>query len=81
MVAAKSGGVSSNLLPLESVSTFPTQTFPPIASSSHSLELCASPHMLILMAHLNQLYRTALSGMLPFEGDYNSSKIVNKQNC
>ena len=77
LVAEKYGGVYWNLFPLDFVSAFPIQTFSPIVYSSYSLGFCASSHMLVLMAQPNQLYRTALSGMLPC--DYSSAKCVNNK--
>ena len=79
MVVEKSGGVSWNLLPLDSVSAFLIQTFSPIESSSYSLGFCALSHMSVRMAQLNQLYWTALSGMFPC--DSSTTKCVNKWNC
>ena len=49
MVAATLDGVSWNLLPLDSMSSFPLWTFSPMASSPHSLESQASYPSWVLM--------------------------------
>ena len=76
MVPAISGGVSWNILPLDSMSSFLTQTFSPMESHTRSEESQASYLSWVLMSEPPLTLPNCTTWNTTLEGDYDSANML-----
>ena len=76
IMAATSNGVSWNLLPLDSMSSFLLRTFSPMASSACSWESQPSYPSWVLITEPPLTYQTALTWNTALECDYESANVL-----